>query len=422
MTRHGMARVSPLILAALMCAAIPSPASTLPVLSENATVSLLTMWPGNEIYLAFGHSALRIRDPAHRMDLIFNYGTFDFRDPLFIPKFVKGYLNYFLAYYAYGKDLAYDIRTQNRAWYEQVLNLDQDQVNALFVFLMDNARPENRFYRYDFILDNCATRIRDALLTVLGPDLRYDPDNVKAPRKSYRQMIDEFVADRPFFRFMFYPVLGMAADREVTSFGSQFLPLYMMKVFESSTISRNGTQEPLVRSAARVYGPATTIQRGKAWSDPSFVIWPCAVVVLFFTIRNILRLRKHGALPARRAVSRWLDALFFFVLGLMGCLVFYLTVFSVHAAAKENLSVAWLLPTNLVAAFFLPGKKGMPRTLSWYFMAVAALCVVPLLAWPVWPQRMHPTMIPLMLTIAARALWLFLSARTAPRAARPTPG
>jgi hypothetical protein len=417
-----MKRTFFLILAALSLAAVPSPAADLPVLSEGATVSLLTMWPGNEIYLAFGHSALRVRDPARRVDLIFNYGTFDFEDPLFIPKFVKGYLNYRLAYYPYQQDFNHDKRTQNRIWYEQVLNLDRNQVNALFVFLMDNARPENRYYRYDFILDNCATRIRDALRTVLGPDIRFDPDNAQAPRTSYRRMIDECVADRPFFRFMFYLVLGMASDREATSFESQFLPLTMMRVFESSTIVRDGKDEPLVRSAARIYDPPITVRRGQPWSDPSFVIWPCAVLVLFLTIRNILRLRKDGTLPARRAVFRLLDAVFFLAIGLTGCLVFYLSVFSVHAATKADLNVIWLLPTNLVAAFVLFRRKPMPRPLPWYFIAVAALCLPPLVAWPLWPQAMHPTMIPLMLTIAARAVWFFLSSRPTPGTRTPTPG
>lgn len=413
-----MKRVSPIILAALVLVAIRSPAENLPELSKDATTSLLTMWPGNEIYLAFGHSALRVRDPSQNLDLIFNWGTFDLTDPLFIPRFVKGYLNYYLSYYPFEENFDFDKRTQNRIWYEQVLNLDRDQVNALFDFLVDNARPEKMYYRYDFILDNCATRIRDALLKVLGSDVRFDPHNERAPHKSYRQMIDEFVADRPFYRFMFYPVLGMASDKEVTSFESQFLPLYMMKVFESSTILRNGKEEPLVRSAARVYSPASSIDRGKRWADPSFIIWPCAIAALFFTIRNFLRLREHGKLPARRAVYRFLDAFLFFVIGLMGCLVFYLTFFSVHAAAKANLSVLWLLPTNLVAAFFLLPNKPMPRILSWYFVAVAALCLLPLIAWPIWPQRMHPTMIALMLMIAARALWFFLLSRPISKGSR----
>ena len=41
------------------------------------------------------------------------------------------------------------------------MNLTPEQKTRLRLFMMDNAREENRYYRYDFLQDNCATRIRD---------------------------------------------------------------------------------------------------------------------------------------------------------------------------------------------------------------------------------------------------------------------
>ncbi len=400
-----------LIMAALLFMASPSPAENARELSDKATVSLLTQWPGYEIYYAFGHSALRIRDPQRGMDLVFNYGTFDLEDPLFIPKFVKGDLNYFLSYYPYDAYLQYDKRTQNRIWYEQVLNLDAGQAAALLAFLLDNARPEKKYYRYDFIMDNCSTRIRDALIRVFGTDVRIDPGNTMAQHKSFRRMIDEFVADRPLFQFLFYPFMGMASDREVTSFESQFLPFYLMNAFQASTIVRNGKEEPLVLSSAEVYTPEIFVNRGSPLSNPAFVLWPLSAVILLFTAINVIRLRKNRTPPARRLPWRILDALFFFLIGFMGCLVYYLTFFSVHAAMKGNLNALWILPTHLAAAWFCLRKKSAPRFMSWYFLAAAALPLLPLIAWPVWPQGMHPTMIPLMLAVSARCFRHFLAAR-----------
>ncbi|MFN5761517.1 MAG: DUF4105 domain-containing protein, partial [Sphingobacteriales bacterium] len=60
-------------------------------------VSLLTCSPGNELYSIFGHSALRIHDQSTGTDIVYNYGTFDFNDPDFYTKFVKGKLLYFLS-------------------------------------------------------------------------------------------------------------------------------------------------------------------------------------------------------------------------------------------------------------------------------------------------------------------------------------
>lgn len=395
-------------------------ATNAPQLSEAATVSLLTLWPGNEIYLAFGHSALRVRDPQSQLDLVFNYGTFDFRDPLFVPKFVKGYLNYYLACYPFALDFEYDKRTQNRTWHEQVLNLNPAQVNSLYAFLLDNSRPEKRYYRYDFILDNCATRIRDALLKVLGSDVTFDPRDVLAPHKTFRQMIGEFVSDRPFYGFMFYFVLGMASDARVTSSQSQFLPLSMMKVFDASTVQINGRPEPLVRSDGTLYRSTAPAYRGKRWADPALFLWPCTIATLLFTFKSIFRLWRKHLLPPRGSVGRILDFVLFLAVGVMGSIAFYLTVFSVHAATRTNLAVVWFLPTNLIAAFYLVRKRSIPRPISLYFVVVAALCVGLLLAWPIWPQPMHPAMIPLMLLVAARAFLAFLSRTPHDRMLLPT--
>ncbi len=63
----------------------------------HVRISLLTCAPGAELYSTFGHTALRIQDSARGTDLIYNYGTFDFDDPHFYTKFVRGKLDYSLS-------------------------------------------------------------------------------------------------------------------------------------------------------------------------------------------------------------------------------------------------------------------------------------------------------------------------------------
>src|SRR4051812_45470505 len=60
-------------------------------------ISLLTCSPGEELYSIFGHSAIRVTDGTSHSDIIYNYGTFDFDDPDFYLKFVKGKLLYFVS-------------------------------------------------------------------------------------------------------------------------------------------------------------------------------------------------------------------------------------------------------------------------------------------------------------------------------------
>lgn len=57
--------------------------------SDSLRVSLLTAYPGADIYQLEGHTALRIRHPQ-RGDYVVNWGLFDFDSPGFVYRFVKG--------------------------------------------------------------------------------------------------------------------------------------------------------------------------------------------------------------------------------------------------------------------------------------------------------------------------------------------
>ena len=119
-------------------------------LSEDAQIMLLTVAPGQELYSLFGHSALRIYDPQHNLDRVFNYGTFDFAPTLaFYWSFIKGRLDYLLVAYPFEQFLR-EYRYENRSVVQQTLELNDSQKNRIYHFLVENQRPENRAYKYDF--------------------------------------------------------------------------------------------------------------------------------------------------------------------------------------------------------------------------------------------------------------------------------
>ena len=62
-------------------------------LSKDASISIITLGPDkNELYAAFGHSAIRVADPANGIDWAYNYGVFDFDQPNFYLNFTRGFL------------------------------------------------------------------------------------------------------------------------------------------------------------------------------------------------------------------------------------------------------------------------------------------------------------------------------------------
>jgi hypothetical protein len=127
--------------------------------SSHIRISLLTCTPGDELYSTFGHSALRVTDSSSVSDIVFNYGTFNFDDPGFYIKFIRGKLLYYVST-ADFPDFKEEYQNTNRGMTEQVLNLSAPEKLALMHFVYNNAKEQNRYYQYDFFLDNCTTRLR----------------------------------------------------------------------------------------------------------------------------------------------------------------------------------------------------------------------------------------------------------------------
>ena len=62
-------------------------------LTDNAKVSIFTCGRGNELYTTFGHTAIRIKDEASNLDVVYNYGAFDFNtDNFYLLKVIYNIL------------------------------------------------------------------------------------------------------------------------------------------------------------------------------------------------------------------------------------------------------------------------------------------------------------------------------------------
>ena len=141
-------------------------------LTTESKISILTIGPGTSLNDAFGHTAIRIKDPIYKFDIVFDYGRYDFETENFYLKFAQGKLNYeinqsdfntFFGYYQYN----------NRSVKEQLLNLSTEQKTALYYQLKEAIKPENKSYLYDFFYNNCATKIKDDIENILDNQLAF---------------------------------------------------------------------------------------------------------------------------------------------------------------------------------------------------------------------------------------------------------
>jgi len=137
-------------------------------LSNEAKISLLTCGPGEDLYSIFGHTALHVRDPVHGLDEVYNYGSFDYEDPDFLLNFLKGKLTYWVGKESFQHFVG-QYRYLDRFVKEEVINLDFGQKNVVYAALVENHKIANRYYLYDFLFDNCSTRINDIIEKQIGP-------------------------------------------------------------------------------------------------------------------------------------------------------------------------------------------------------------------------------------------------------------
>lgn len=361
-------------------------------LTPGAQLSLLTFSPGAEaLYARFGHTALRVVQPELNQDLVFNWGLYDFNQPGFYTNFLYGKLDYALGAGSYQAYFNYHVR-QKRAISEVVLDLTPEEKQAVWQLVMENYLPENRHYNYDFFYDNCATRPRDILEKVLGPRLRY-PALPAAADLTWRSLIDTKLPGADWGHLGINLVLGTPVDQTAGLRGAMFLPQVLEAAWAGAEVERGGQTAKLVPGGITLlFEPGPAAEDFNFWTSP-WLLWLLPVLALGLSWPG-----------QNRRLGLWLDVPFFLVIGLLGLLLAFLWLFTMHAkVTAPNLNVLWMLAPHAVAVWFLLAKRPA-RWTGWWFAAAGALTSVFVLGWPFWPQRLDAFSLPLVLTAGLRSL------------------
>ncbi|MFP4224275.1 MAG: DUF4105 domain-containing protein [Phycisphaeraceae bacterium] len=374
--------------------------SRTPELTPMARVSLITVYPGDTIEAQFGHSAIRVRDPGWGIDWVYNYGTFDWEDPTFLARFIAGQLDYRLGTADYGPMVPFYQRL-GRPIVEQRLALTGEERQALFAFLERNALPEHREYRYKFLVDNCATRIRDVFELVLGD--RLDWGEPAAAGLSYREVLMPHFGAEPWVRLGVDLALGADADQVMTGREAMFLPVPMAEAFAGARVERDGEFEPLVTRTRKVYWPANagTVEPWRIW--PGVAGWGLLVGGLVLTGTSVRR-RRRGSGETSADWGMWgrrADALLLGVVGVVGLVMAGLWALTEHDVTGPNWNLLWAWPTHLLAALAV-WRGWWPGAVRWYLVATGVGCLVTLAGWWAWPQALPAPVVPLILLIGAR--------------------
>lgn len=349
-----------------------------PLLSPTATASLLTCGAGNEFYYTFGHSAIRITDSVNGVDVVYNYGTFNFGTPHFYWKFMRGRLDYCLSRTSmagFVREYQYD----GRSVFEQRLDLSSQEVNNLFVLLETNYLPEYRYYKYDFLRDNCATRVRDMVDAASGHSpLLYSYED----SHTYREYLHDAMRDTlEWWALGVDLLLGVPADHRCTANEAMFYPKELMRLY--SIAQRNG--RPFAPAVVKCVDDS---RLPKHRSFPPLAAFSIALAVM--AVLTVVERRRGWNL-------KWMDRILFTVAGVAGLFLCFLWFGSDHYCTKWNLNILWLSPLLVLIAIRL---ERSPLLALWFQMGLFALAA--LMCIFAWPQALNIALLPVILIFALR--------------------
>jgi hypothetical protein len=317
-------------------------------LSKDAKVSVITCGLGNETYSYFGHTAIRVADPANNIDLVYNYGAFDFSTPNFVAKFAKGDLQYFVVVHPFA-DFMNEYNYEKRSVFEQELLIPQDLKQKLFDNLNATLLSEERFYTYKFIDKNCTSMVVDIINKTLGGNVITKKGDTDI---TYRSILF------PYFDGHFYDKLGTSIifGTKADQLGTKiFLPFELKNSLEKTTFQNH----PLASKSQTLL--SFEKETPSSWWNNIYTY----LIILGFVVL---------------AHNKIIDKIYLLILSLMG--VFFVSVgfYSFHHELAMNYNILLFSPLLLILLILsiLKNKRWTYRfaVLHLIFLIVYALFII----------------------------------------------
>lgn len=288
-------------------------------LSKEAKISVITCGLGNETYSYFGHTAIRVADPGNNIDVVYNYGAFDFSTPNFVAKFAKGDLQYFVVVHSFS-DFINDYTSEKRSVFEQELLISQESKQKLFDNLNTTLASEDRYYTYKFIDKNCTSMVVDVINKSLDGEIitkKGDTD------KTYRSILF------PYFNGHFYDQLGTSIifGTKVDQLGTKiFLPFELKNSLEKTTFQNH----PLVSKTQTLLHFEKEIP--SSWWNNIYTY----LIILGFVVL---------------AHNKIVDKIYLLILSFIGIFFVAVGFYSLHQELAMNYNVLLFSPLLLVLIF-----------------------------------------------------------------------
>lgn len=319
---------------------------------EKVKIELITIAPGVNYWEAYGHSALRIK--TNNMDYLYGFGYFNFADEDFFLKFAKGEMQYYLGIEETNLELD-DYTQQRRKIWSQELQLSAIQKNKLLNKLRHLSQAENRYYHYDYFLNNCTSQIRDILNDITDGEIAQQLKGVNTPTSWNDATFP--VSNQAWMNLGIALGYGLPAYTKRDKWQLSIFPIdFAQDIVVLKTQSNWNTDLEII------YQP-----------DKSKVVQPSFIKTHYAMLVSVLVLILGLVFKLTRKFTRnfWLIAQ-----SILGVALFMLWFFTKHTVAAYNINVLLFFPLSFILIF----QKFKGKTYSNLFLLVNIIWLITAIA------------------------------------------
>jgi hypothetical protein len=274
------------------------------------------------------------------------------------------------------------------------LNLTYTQKQKISNYYWKKSKPENSGYLYDFFYENCATKILTDLKTIFKDKLSYNYPEVNK-KESFRSLINSNLNWNSWGSLGINIALGSVIDKEEPIQHYQFLPSYTFDALSDASLIVDSNKEPLIKETKTLFASPVLPHKITFLTSPFFCFSILAFIILWITYSDYINKKRTIGVE-----------LFLFVFtSIVGCVLFLLWVATNHTATAQNYNLLWAFPLNFIALFQIRKAKPKQWFFKYLFFLIIMLCLL-ILHWCMGVQTFAPTLIPLLIAICIRYVFL----------------
>ena len=355
--------------------------------NEEFEISILSIGEGQSLADAFGHTGIRIIDKKTNNDVVFNFGIYDYNAPNFYSNFVKGRPVYKLGVQNYISFINNYIK-QDRYIIEHEINLDKKATQKIINLLVKNLEDPN--YVYDYLRDNCSTRVAD--LFIKQTEQLQNTEMDVLTENSYRELIHSKINENSWGALGIDLCLGAIMDRKISINETLFLPEKLMQYLDS-LIEKDS--KSITKNI--IFSPQISLLYNENLPNPLLINSLLSVLLILITFLNF----------KKSIWKKWIDILIYFSSGTLGVLVIYLWFFSNHFASAQNFNFLWAFPFNLIMVYALL-RKNPPNWAVNFIKLNIILLVLLFIHWATGVQKYNITLLPIFIALLVRYSYLII--------------